>query len=99
MSEPTPPATATPGPRRAASSGAEPARRQAFAVSPAIGPLPAIYVPSGPRRACGLVPLLRARLRLALQAGGLLPRHLGRRRRSAGPAADVLARHYPPPGT
>ena len=51
MNKQTPPAAPTTFGHRMPSAEVAEARPDAFAVSPAIGPLPAIYVPPSPRQA------------------------------------------------
>lgn len=87
MSEPWPGAAARCEAQQTASADATAVRRQAVAVSPALGPLPAIYVPLGPRRPSEVSRPLHAGFGLARLAGGVVVvRYLGRRQgRSGGP--------------
>jgi hypothetical protein len=66
-----PAAPASDGPRMPSAKGTE-TRPDALAVSPAIGPLPAIYVPPPPSQATAVGLLWRATVR----AGGWAVRHL-----------------------
>jgi hypothetical protein len=75
MNKQTPPAAPTTFGHRMPSAEVAEARPDAFAVSPAIGPLPAIYVPPSPRQATAPGLLWHATVR----AGGwgrVLPRRL-----------------------
>lgn len=57
------------------------ARPDGIAVSPAIGPLPAIYVPRTPGEATSTGPLWQATARAARYVSGWAARHLGRHAR------------------
>jgi hypothetical protein len=92
MSEPCPEAAATPEARQTSSDDRTAARRHAVAVSPAIGPLPAIYVPLGPRRPSGTSPLRRSG-QAGPHAGGVLVRYLAGRRRPSQPRNPGPAPH------
>jgi hypothetical protein len=56
-----------------ARAGAAQPRAEGFAISPAIGPLPAIYVPQSPPRAASCTGLWRAIARAACRAARYLP--------------------------
>ena len=82
------PATAS-DQRRAASADATQPRPDGGAVSPATGPLPAIYVPQPPSQASTPEPLWHATARVARRAGDWVTRHLPHHDRACQARGEV----------
>jgi uncharacterized protein (DUF427 family) len=87
------PAAAIRDGHRMPSAGGSYVRPDAFAVSPAVGPLPAIYVPASPGRASPVSRLGHAAVRAARQAGRWAVRTLSQQLGVAG--WRVSSRHQP----
>jgi hypothetical protein len=75
-----PPAAPTSGPDPTPSTEDTTAREGALAISPAVGPLPAIYVPPTPGQKTRFSLLWRATAQAARDAGGWAARHRPRYR-------------------